>query len=399
MRASLFVEAVGGEVDLAAGGGELDGVRDEVVERLQDAVGVGPDADAVGGVEDADVGAGGAGLLQGDGAAEEVFGAGHGELQLGLAGADAFEVEDVVDQADEAVGVADGDLEHLLRLLGAGGEGSAGEQAEGSAERGERRAELVGDGGDELVLHAVEGAALGGVGEGDDDADCFAWRCCGRCGFDLGAGYVFDGEAGAVFAPEDLVGDADGVAMGEAVADGGVVGWIGGAVGAGVLDEIVGVAAEYLCGLIAEHLSGCGIDDGDAAVEVGAEDAVADGLEDGVGLAGEGAETAFDAGLLGDVDAEAEDVGVAVGDVDELVAIGDDADFAVGVREMQEALGFAGLGDFAEVDGEGAAAVLGDELGEGVADHVFEGVAEALGSVGVDGEHVALEVVGADHAE
>ena len=128
-------------------------------------------------------------------------------------------------------------------------------------------------------------------------------------GFDLGAGDVFDGEAGAVLAPEDLVGDADGVAMGEAVADGGVVGGVGGAVGAGVVDELVQVAAEHLAGFVAEHLRGGGVDDGDVAVEVGAEDAVADGLEDGVGLAGEGAEAAFDADLLADVDAEAEDVG------------------------------------------------------------------------------------------
>ena len=42
------------------------------------------------------------------------------------------------------------------------------------------------------------------------------------------------------------------------------------------------------------------------------------------------------------------------------------------MREVEEALGFAGFGDLAEVDGEGAAAVFGDELGEGVADHVFE---------------------------
>ena len=47
-------------------------------------------------------------------------------------------------------------------------------QAERGAERGERGAELVRDGGDELVLHAIEGAALGGVGEGDDDADRLA---------------------------------------------------------------------------------------------------------------------------------------------------------------------------------------------------------------------------------
>ncbi len=165
------VEIAGGEVDLAAGGRELDGVRDEVVERLQDAVGVGPDVDAVGREEDADVGPWGARLLHAGGAAEQVFGAAHGRVQLGFAAADAFEVEDVVDQADEAVGVADGDVEHLLGLLRAGRERSAGEQAERSAERGQRRAQLVGDGGDELVLHAVERAALGGVGEGDDDAD------------------------------------------------------------------------------------------------------------------------------------------------------------------------------------------------------------------------------------
>ncbi len=105
------------------------------------------------------------------------------------------------------------------------------------------------------------------------------------------------------------------------------------------------VAAEHLVCFVAEHLRGGGVDDGDVAVEVDAEDAVADGLEDGVGLAGEGAETAFGADLLADVDAEAEDVGGAAGDVDELVAVGDDADLAVGVGEVEEALGFAGLGD------------------------------------------------------
>ena len=162
------------EVDLAAGRGELDGVRDEVVEGLQDAVGIGPDVDAVGGEEDADVGARRAGLLHAGGAAQQVFGAAHGRVQLGLAARDALEVEDVVDQADEAVGVADGDLEHLLRLLGPIRQRAAGKQAERSAQRGERRAQLVGDGGDELVLHAVERAAFGGVGEGDDDAERLA---------------------------------------------------------------------------------------------------------------------------------------------------------------------------------------------------------------------------------
>ncbi len=218
-------------------------------------------------------------------------------------------------------------------------------------------------------------------------------------GVDLRAGDVLDGEAGAVLAPEDLVGDADGVEMGEALADGGVAVGEVGAVGAGVVDELVEVAAEHLFFFVAEHL-GCGsVGDSDVAVEVDGEDAVADGLEDGVGLAGEGAETAFGADLLADVDAEAEDVGRQAGDGDELVAVGDDADLAVGVGEVEEALGFAGLCDLCEVTLHGGAAVFGDELGEGVVEHRVDGAADGLGAVGVDGEQLALEVVGADHAE
>ena len=118
----VFVEAAGGEMDLAAGSGELDRVRDEVVESLKDAVGICPDGDAIGCEEDASVGPGGAGLLEPGGAAEEVFGAAQGGVELAFAAADALEIEDVVDEADEAVGVVDGDLEHLLHLLGTRGE-------------------------------------------------------------------------------------------------------------------------------------------------------------------------------------------------------------------------------------------------------------------------------------
>src|SRR6266851_4593323 len=157
----------------------------------------------------------------------------------------------------EAVGVVDGNLEHLLGLLGTGGERAAGEEAEGSAERGERGSELVGDGGDELVLHAVEGAALGDVGEGDDYADSPGFAAPGGVGVDLGAGHVVDGEAGSIFAPEDLVGDADGVQVDEALANRRVLGGVVRAVGAGVVDEVVEVAAEHLVLLVAEHLGGC----------------------------------------------------------------------------------------------------------------------------------------------
>ena len=137
------------------------------------------------------------------------------------------------------------------------------------------------------------------------------------------------------------------------------------------------VAAEHLVLLVAEHLRRGGIDDGDLAVEVDAEDAVADGLEDGVRLAGEGAEAAFGADLLADVDAEAKDVRRAAGNVDELVAIGDDADLAVCVREMEQALRLAGLGDLVEIRRDSAPAFSGDELGEIVARHLLDRAADA----------------------
>ena len=111
----------------------------------------------------------------------------------------------------------------------------------------------------------------------------------------------------------------------------------------------------------------------------------------------------FGADLVGDVDAEAEDVGLlaglGIGELDELVAEGDDADVAVLVADMEAALGFSGLGDFAQVTRHGAAMFGGHERSEGLACHLVDGTAEAFGAVGVDAENGALEVVGADHAE
>ena len=402
----VAVDAACAQVDLGIGRGELDGVGDEVGEGLEDAVGVGPDIDPLGVEGDAELGLGGAGLLQAGGAAEEVVGGTHGVVELGLAGAYALEFEDVVDQPDQAIGVSGGDVEHLAELFRALVEAASGDEAERGAERGERGAQLVGDGGDELVLHAVEGAALGGVGEGDDDAGCLA---CGlgvvraglKFGLDLnlGAGDVLDREAAAVLAPEDLIRDADGVEIADRLLDGTLFGRVGGAIGVAVVDEVVHVAAEDLFGFEADHLGGGRIDDGAVAIEVDAVNAVADGLQDGVGLAAECAELVLGADLLADVDAEAEDIGIAPGDFDELVAVGDDADLAVDVAEVKHSLDLALVKDFSEVIVEAGAALLGHELGEAMAGHLFAGAADRLCAVGVDGEQDALEVVGADHAE
>ena len=159
------------------------------------------------------------------------------------------------------------------------------------------------------------------------------------------------------------------------------------------------VAAEHLFFFVAEHLCCRDVGDGDIPVEVDGEDAVADGLEDGVGLAGKGSELAFGANLFADIDAEAEDVGDTARNVDELVAVGDDAVLAVGVREMEEALGFAGLADLFEIGLHGGATVFGDELAEGVVEHGIDGAADGLCTVSVDGDEISFEVVGADDAE
>ena len=116
-------------------------------------------------------------------------------------------------------------------------------------------------------------------------------------------------------------------------------------------------------------------------------------------MAHQGAQPVLGADLFGDVDAEAEHVGIAPGRLDEFVAVGNDAHVAVDVAEVKHALHLAFLHDFAEVAVEADAAILGDELGEPVAGHVLAGAADALRTVSVDGEQDAVEVVGANHAE
>src|SRR2546430_8701307 len=93
-------------------------------------------------------------LLEAEGTAEEVVGGAHGGVELGFAGADALELEDVVYEANETVGVAGRNLEHVPEFLRTGVERTPGDEAESGAQAGERCAELVRDGGDELILHA-----------------------------------------------------------------------------------------------------------------------------------------------------------------------------------------------------------------------------------------------------
>ena len=167
-------DGVGGGfgVDANGGGGgrELDGVGEQIGEDLQDAVGVAIEEEGfgVGGLGDGGglecemhgvgVGHGGHGV---DGLLGEIAQGAAADLQRRAAGLHALEVEDVVDEADEAVGVGDGDAEEVEGFGVDVADDAGGEQAERAADAGERRAQLVGDGGDELVLEGVELGALG----------------------------------------------------------------------------------------------------------------------------------------------------------------------------------------------------------------------------------------------
>src|ERR1700733_2315883 len=79
------VEITRVEANLTARRGELDRIRKQIVERLQNAVRIGPDVDAVRGEEDSDVRSRRTSLLHTGGAAQQIFGAAHGRMQLGLA--------------------------------------------------------------------------------------------------------------------------------------------------------------------------------------------------------------------------------------------------------------------------------------------------------------------------
>ena len=96
-----------------------------------------------------------------------------------------------VDEADEAIGVGEGDTEQVCGLFVDLAEDAGGEQPERSADGGERGAQLVADGGDEFILEAVESIALADVSEAEDGTGKVALVEDGRKG-------VFGGEGAAV---------------------------------------------------------------------------------------------------------------------------------------------------------------------------------------------------------
>ena len=82
-----------------------------------------------------------------------------GSSRADVACFDAFEIQQVVDQADQSIRVVDADVEHPQTLLVHLTQVAAGEQAECAADGGERGAQLVADDCDQIVLYARGGAA------------------------------------------------------------------------------------------------------------------------------------------------------------------------------------------------------------------------------------------------
>src|SRR5271170_1994547 len=160
---------LGGDANGGGDGGELDRVREEIGEDLENAVGVAVEEEGfgIGDVGDAGgleremdavgIGHGGHGV---DGLLGEVAERATADLEGSAAGLHALEVEDVVDEADEAVSVGDGDAEKIEGLGVDVADDAGGEKTEGSTNAGEGSAQLVGDGGDELVLEGVEFGAV-----------------------------------------------------------------------------------------------------------------------------------------------------------------------------------------------------------------------------------------------
>ena len=145
-------------------------------------------------------------------AAQKVDGFDGLTMQRQAAALHAVEVQNVVDQADEAVAVSNRDVDHLALLLRALVQSAGGNESQRGAQRSQRGAQFVAHGGDELVLHFFKTPPLGDVLEGDHhagDVPVIHER----------VGAVLDRNGGAVLTPENLVSHADGFAAAQGLQD------------------------------------------------------------------------------------------------------------------------------------------------------------------------------------
>ena len=258
---------------------ELDGVGDQLVEHLQNAVLVGVDRGQRRFNAEGDVGLRGFVVGHVRGAAQKIDCFNRLAMQRQAPLLHVVEVQNVVDQANEPVAVGDGHVDHLALLLGALLKRARRDEAQRGAQRGERSAQLVAHRGDELVFHLFKAAPFRYILEGDDhagDAAVVHER----------VGAVLDRNGVSILTPEDFVAHADGFAAAHGLQDG--VGGFGVrcAVGVAVVNDLVHVAACKLPGRVAQRTCAGFVNEGEPALKVDAVDAFADRLENELALAG-----------------------------------------------------------------------------------------------------------------
>ena len=111
-------DGTGIDTDGAAARRKLNGVAEEIGEGLEDAVGIGEGVEEAGIDFHADAGADGGRFHEAGGAGEELVDIAVDGIELELAALNAFKVQDVIDELNEAVAVGDGDVEHLSFFVG-----------------------------------------------------------------------------------------------------------------------------------------------------------------------------------------------------------------------------------------------------------------------------------------
>ena len=203
----VVAAALGGDLDGAAGRRELHRVADEVRQRLDDAVARRPRT-VPASVSTASVD------VRGDRrrhitsvALAMSCAASRGRSRRFTLGIEALEVEDVVDQPDEAsVFCRRSAIIRCARPGNSSPTAPLGEQAERAADRGQRRAQLVADDGHELVLDALHLGAVRHVVEDGDRREV---------GVDDRGDRQVDGERRPVAAHHRLTDQLDVLASGD----------------------------------------------------------------------------------------------------------------------------------------------------------------------------------------
>ena len=142
---------------------KLDGIRQQVGDDLKQAIGIGGDFHLGGVVDELDAGGVGHGLHIFNGLLDDVGQLHIAEAQRLTPALDALQIENVVDEPDQAIGVGEGDAQQVGGLFVGLAQNSGAEQSQRATDGGERRAQLMAHGGDEFIFHPVESVALADI--------------------------------------------------------------------------------------------------------------------------------------------------------------------------------------------------------------------------------------------